>query len=72
MKESRFVADAPKVKFRGIFLNDEDWGLKPWASKTFEPETGDIGLCMSVGFIFNNDNPKRHYGATQYQGSEVV
>ncbi len=38
-----FLEDAPKVKFRGIFLNDEDWGLKPWASKTFEPETGDIG-----------------------------
>lgn len=35
--------DAPKVKFRGIFLNDEDWGLQPWAAKTFEPETGDIG-----------------------------
>lgn len=37
------LADAPKVKFRGIFLNDEDWGLQPWAAKTFEPETGDIG-----------------------------
>ena len=38
-----FLEDAPKVKFRGIFLNDEDWGLQPWAAKTFEPETGDIG-----------------------------
>ncbi len=37
------IEDAPKIKFRGIFLNDEDWGLKPWASETFEPETGDIG-----------------------------
>jgi hypothetical protein len=37
------IEDAPKVKFRGIFLNDEDWGLQPWAAKTFEPETGDIG-----------------------------
>lgn len=33
----------PSVKYRGIFLNDEDFGLKPWAAKTFEPETGDIG-----------------------------
>lgn len=31
------------VKYRGIFLNDEDWGLNPWASKTFEPEVGNIG-----------------------------
>jgi hypothetical protein len=33
----------PSVKYRGIFLNDEDWGLQPWAAKTFEPEIGDIG-----------------------------
>lgn len=34
---------SPSVKYRGIFLNDKDWGLQPWAAKTFEPETGDIG-----------------------------
>ena len=33
----------PSVKYRGIFLNDEDWSLQPWAAKTFEPETKDIG-----------------------------
>ena len=33
----------PSVQYRGIFINDEDWGLQPWAAKTFEPETGDIG-----------------------------
>ena len=33
----------PSVKYRGIFLNDEDWGLQPWAAKTYEPEQGDIG-----------------------------
>ncbi|MFT3746556.1 MAG: glycosyl hydrolase 115 family protein [Pyrinomonadaceae bacterium] len=37
------VGNEPSVKYRGIFLNDEDWGLQPWAAKTFEPETGDIG-----------------------------
>ena len=35
--------DQPAVKYRGIFINDEDWGLEPWASKTFEPEVGNIG-----------------------------
>src|SRR6185369_1060922 len=39
----KFVSLEPSVKYRGIFLNDEDWGLNPWASKTFEPETGNIG-----------------------------
>ncbi len=38
-----FLSKEPSVKFRGIFLNDEDWGLRPWASKTFEPEVGNIG-----------------------------
>jgi len=38
-----FVSKPPSVKYRGIFINDEDWGLQPWAAKTFEPETGDIG-----------------------------
>lgn len=37
------ISKEPSVKYRGIFLNDEDWGLQPWAAKTFEPETGDIG-----------------------------
>ena len=33
----------PGVKYRGIFINDEDWGLNPWASKTFDPQFGNIG-----------------------------
>lgn len=33
----------PSVKYRGIFLNDEDWGLQPWAATNFEPENGGIG-----------------------------
>jgi hypothetical protein len=37
------VSAPPSVKYRGIFINDEDWGLQPWAARTFEPETGDIG-----------------------------
>lgn len=40
---SETVSAPPSVKYRGIFINDEDWGLQPWAAKTFEPETGDIG-----------------------------
>lgn len=35
--------DAPAVKYRGMFINDEDWGLNPWAAKTFDPQFGNIG-----------------------------
>lgn len=39
----RFVKKSPSVKYRGMFINDEDWGMKPWATQTFEKELGDIG-----------------------------
>ena len=38
-----YVSQSPSVKYRGIFINDEDWGLKTWAAQTFEKELGDIG-----------------------------
>lgn len=28
----------PSVKYRGIYVNDEDWGLVPWAQGTFAPD----------------------------------
>jgi len=37
------LSGTPSVKYRGIFINDEGWGLEPWASKTFEPEVGNMG-----------------------------
>ena len=33
----------PSVRYRGLFINDEDWGLTPWAAQTFEPGKGNIG-----------------------------
>ncbi|MCP5533209.1 MAG: glycosyl hydrolase 115 family protein [Akkermansiaceae bacterium] len=43
LESGALLLDSPAVKYRGIFLNDEDWGLQPWAAKTFEPEVGNIG-----------------------------
>ncbi len=33
----------PSVKYRGIFLNDEDWGLQPWAARNMDTDIKDIG-----------------------------
>ena len=41
--DADYVSTTPSVKYRGIFINDEDWGLKPWASKNYERALGDIG-----------------------------
>lgn len=38
-----YASKSPSVKYRGIFINDEGWGITPWAAKTFDPELGDIG-----------------------------
>ncbi len=37
------VQGPPSVKYRGIFINDEDWGLQPWAAKHMDPDIRDIG-----------------------------
>lgn len=36
---------SPSVEYRGIFINDEDWGLTPWSWQTYEPSNvkGQIG-----------------------------
>ncbi|WP_420789001.1 glycosyl hydrolase 115 family protein [Bacteroides zhangwenhongii] len=43
LKVDRIIAKEPTVKYRGIFINDEDWGLLRWAKRTFEKERGNIG-----------------------------
>lgn len=39
------IMRAPSVEYRGIFINDEDWGLMPWSGRTYEPSDvkGHIG-----------------------------
>lgn len=45
LSEGFSIKRSPTVRYRGIFINDEDWGLMPWSSKTFEPSDipGRIG-----------------------------
>ncbi len=49
-RKARFaVSDAPtysrepSVKYRAIFLNDEEFGLFPWAATTHDPKSKDFG-----------------------------
>jgi hypothetical protein len=39
----RLRVGSPAVKYRGIFINDEMWGIRPWASGTFAPDEA-LGL----------------------------
>ena len=68
------LADEPQVKYRGIFINDEDWGLNPWAKNTFDPQFGNIGpktyekvfelmLRLRLNYIW----PAMHEVSTEFQ-----
>lgn len=39
----RTVVGEPSVKYRGVFLNDEDFGLQPWAAKGLDKKYNNIG-----------------------------
>ncbi|MFT2011386.1 glycosyl hydrolase 115 family protein [Pontibacter sp. 13R65] len=43
LSDVAFVSAPPSVKYRGIFLNDEDWGLQPWAAQNIDTDIKDIG-----------------------------
>lgn len=45
ISDDYFNRQEASVQYRGIFLNDEDWGLMPWSSANFEPSSrkGQIG-----------------------------
>ncbi len=68
------LVDEPKVRYRGIFINDEDWGLAPWAKNTFDPQFGNIGpktyekvfelmLRLRLNYIW----PAMHAVTTEFQ-----
>lgn len=45
LAEGFYRMEYPSVAYRGIFLNDEDWGLTPWSWQNHEPSEveGTIG-----------------------------
>lgn len=45
LKNDFLKIEFPSVTHRGIFINDEDWGLMPWSYQTNEPSDikGEIG-----------------------------
>jgi hypothetical protein len=43
VNDAPFLSKEPSVKYRGIFLNDEEYGLFPWAAKTYDKKLGNIG-----------------------------
>jgi hypothetical protein len=73
MAEGVHIETGPSVKFRGIFINDEIWGLAPWVKKTYEPKVGNFGpktyakifelmLRLKANYIW----PAMHFGTAPF------
>lgn len=71
----------PSVQYRGIFINDEDWGLQPWAAKNFDPLL-DIGpktyekvfellLRVKANYIWPAMHPSTH-SFNYFEDNKVV
>ncbi|KAA6341460.1 hypothetical protein EZS27_010724 [termite gut metagenome] len=43
LQVDRYQSAEPTVRYRGIFINDEDWGLFRWVRDTFEKDRKNIG-----------------------------
>ncbi|MDE6292007.1 MAG: glycosyl hydrolase 115 family protein, partial [Muribaculaceae bacterium] len=38
-----YTSKPPSIEYRGIFINDEDWGMLPWAASGLDKDIKDIG-----------------------------
>ena len=41
--DAPYTSDSPSVKYRGIFINDEDFGLNQWAKAGIDKDVNSIG-----------------------------
>ena len=73
----------PSVAYRGIFINDEDWSLRPWSHNNYEPgPNGYIGpktykriFQMLLRLRANAIWPAMHTGTTAFfkvEGAKAV
>lgn len=63
----------PAVAFRGIFINDEDWGLTPWATRQLKEGTlAEIKSRYANGGTTNTSTLKRITGAVGPDATERI
>ena len=43
VRSRMYVQPSPSVQYRGIFINDEDWGFRPWAAQTMDKDLHNVG-----------------------------
>ncbi|MCM1503752.1 MAG: glycosyl hydrolase 115 family protein [Muribaculum sp.] len=46
------VIESPSVEYRGIFVNDEDWGLMPWSCRNYDVQPDGVVGPKTTAKIF--------------------
>lgn len=63
----------PAVAYRGIFINDEDWGLTPWATRQMKDgRLADMKGRYADGTKANTNTLKRITGAVGPEATEHI
>lgn len=54
------MEQSPAVAYRGIFINDEDWGILPWSGGVIGPETNEKIFQLLLRLHANTYWPSMH------------
>lgn len=54
------MEQSPAVEYRGIFINDEDWGILPWSGGVIGPETNEKIFQLLLRLHANTYWPSMH------------
>lgn len=54
------MEQSPAVAYRGIFINDEDWGILPWSGGVIGPETNEKIFQLLLRLHANTYWPAMH------------
>lgn len=54
------IEECPAVAYRGIFINDEDWGILPWSGGVIGPETNERIFQLMLRLRANYYWPSMH------------
>ena len=65
--DDRFTTlQQPSVEYRGIFINDEDWSLRPWAGGDIGPKAYEKLFELLLRLRANTIWPAMHEGTTPF------
>jgi len=60
LKEGFITEQSPAVAYRGLFINDEDWGILPWSGGVIGPETNERIFQLMLRLRANYYWPAMH------------